>query len=127
MLAATDVCQLDKSAERPRCGRAAERHDNGVLQKKVDLAVQPRAAVGDLLPGRGAVAGRPAFQDVDNSDAVAVEADVAQQFVEQHPCPSDEWQTARVLGRARRLTDEDESSCRGRYADDDVRTTGRQL
>ena len=86
---------------------------------QLELPEQVVLAVVDLLRQRVAVAGRPALQDVGDEHVAALEADLAQQLVEQPPGLADERQAALVLAGAGRLADEHQVGVGVAGAEDD--------
>src|SRR5258708_786320 len=91
--------------QQPLPSVAAQQQDHGRTDE-LDLAVQVRRARGHLLGQGVAVAGGPAFDDVGDVDLVAVDADVAEQLVQQLPRRAHEQLNLEVLVLPGRLTND---------------------
>ena len=103
----------------------AERRDELRLDQ-LDLPEQVRLAGGDLLGLRVPVLRRSALENVRNHDVGALEADAAEQLVEQLARLADERDALLILVETGRLTDEHEVGVRVAGAEDNLRSSLRE-
>jgi len=75
----------------------------------------------DLVLLRISITGRPALEHVRDVHLITVEADPAEEFVEQLACLADEGLALLVLVEPRRLADEHQVGARIADAEDDLR------
>src|SRR5919108_3063776 len=99
---------------------AAERHEQ-LRADHLELGLEPREVVGDLVGPRVAIARRPGLDDVRDEDVAALEAGLGEQAVEEPAGAADERPPGRVLAGAGRLAHEHDVGGRAALAGDKVR------
>src|SRR5947209_11751070 len=98
--ASADLGDADRASAQELRGEVAERADDDRLDQR-DLAHEVGLALRDLLRLRVAVSGRPALEHVRDEGVAAVEADLAEQRVEQLAGLADDRLALQVLVRRR--------------------------
>ena len=100
--------------------RVAPEGDDDLGGDHLELGVQPRPVVGDLVGPRVAVARRARLDDVRDEHVAARETRLLQQQLQQLARGADEGAPGRVLACSGRLPDEHDAGVGGALAGDEV-------